>query len=30
MQDADLIKKKQNIIKHKNALSHIKMGKEIW
>ena len=29
MQNADLTKKAQNIIKHKNLLSHIKMGKEI-
>ena len=29
MQNADLTEKKQNIIKHKNLLSHIKTGKEI-
>ena len=29
MQNADLTKKKQNIIKHKILLSHIKMNEEI-
>ena len=29
MQNADLTEKKQNIIKHNNSLSRIKMGKEI-
>ena len=29
MQNADLTKKKWNIIKHKNLLSHIKMGTKI-
>ena len=29
MQNADFTKKKQNIIKHKNLLPHIKIGKEI-
>ena len=29
MQNVDLTEKKQNIIKHKNLLSHIKMDKEI-
>ena len=28
MQNADLAEKRGNIIKHKNLLSHIKMGKE--
>ena len=30
MQNADLTEKKRNIIKHKNVLSHIKMGKEVF
>ena len=29
MRNADLTEKKQNIIKHKNLLSHRKMGKKI-
>ena len=29
MGNIDLTKKKQNIIKHRNLLSHIKMNKEI-
>ena len=29
MQSANLTEKKRNIIKHKNLLPHIKMGKEI-
>ena len=29
MQNADLTERKWKIIKHKNLLSHIKMGKEI-
>ena len=29
MQNADLTEKKWSIIKHKNLLLHIKMGKEI-
>ena len=29
MQNADLTKEKRNIIKHKNLLSYIKMGKEV-
>ena len=29
MPSTDLIEKKQNIMKHKNLLSHVKMGKEI-
>ena len=29
MQNVDLTEKKQNIIKHKNLLSHIQMDKEI-
>ena len=29
MQNANLTEKKRNIIKHKNLLPHIKMGKEI-
>ena len=30
MQNVDLTEKKRNIIKHKNVLSHIKMGKEVF
>ena len=29
MRNADLTEKKQNIMKHKNLLSHRKMGKKI-
>ena len=29
LRNADLTPKKQNIMKHKNVLSHIKMSKEI-